>query len=117
MYPDRSHPERKLGVVLKRLSLLTVAGLLAGLVWTAAVSGKDASIYVPQASPSGARPHFSVRPKTLRFAYQPPGSYGDEETKGRGLYPPSRSPSWSIGTSGASSPRPKPPPRAGSTTT
>jgi hypothetical protein len=31
---------------------------------------------------------FPVRPATLRFAYQPPGSYGDDETSGRPLYPP-----------------------------
>lgn len=47
-----------------------------------AVGGRKAAIYVPQAG------HFSVRPETLRFAYQPPGSYGDEERRGRGLYPP-----------------------------
>jgi hypothetical protein len=71
-----------LNAVLKRLSLLAVAGLLASLVWTASVSGEKVSIYVPQAG------HFSARPETLRFAYQPPGSYGEEETSGRGLYPP-----------------------------
>jgi hypothetical protein len=49
----------------------------------ASAAGK-AAIYVPQAG------RFSVRPETLRFAYQPPDSHGDEEPKGRGLYPPFR---------------------------
>ncbi len=38
---------------------------------------------VPQAGQN-----FPVRPPTLRFGYQPPGSYGDEEPSGRPLYPP-----------------------------
>lgn len=72
----------RLAVVLRRLSLLAVAALLGSLTWAAAVSGKDVSVYVPQ------KGHLSARPKTLRFAYQPPGSYGEEERPGRGLYPP-----------------------------
>lgn len=38
---------------------------------------------VPQAGQN-----FPIRPPTLRFSYQPPGSYGEEETSGRPLYPP-----------------------------
>jgi streptogramin lyase len=38
---------------------------------------------VPQAGRN-----FPIRPPTLRFSYQPPGSYGDEEPPGRPLYPP-----------------------------
>jgi virginiamycin B lyase len=32
--------------------------------------------------------NFPVRPPVLRFGYQPPGSYGDDETDGRPVYPP-----------------------------
>lgn len=42
-------------------------------------------LHVPQAGQK-----FPVRPSTLRFSYQPPGSYGDEEPPGRPLYPPFR---------------------------
>ena len=38
---------------------------------------------VPQAGQN-----FPIRPATLRFSYQPPGSYGEEEPSGRPLYPP-----------------------------
>jgi streptogramin lyase len=44
---------------------------------------KGEPLRVPQAGRN-----FPVRPPVLRFAYQPPGSYGDDETNGRPVYPP-----------------------------
>lgn len=76
--------------MLARLSAISIAALLACLACASGTSAKKASIYVTQSERFGARPHFSVRPGTLRFRYQPPGSYGDEERAGRGLYPPFR---------------------------
>ena len=41
-----------------------------------------------------------VRPPSLLFKYQPPGSYGDEETSGQPLYPTSGSPVSGTGRAG-----------------
>lgn len=56
--------------------------ILAALAGSTAAKDVAGPLRVPQA---GQR--FLVRPATLRFAYQPPGSYGDDETSGRPLYP------------------------------
>lgn len=73
--------------MLRRIAPLALAAVLC-LAWSAAGSAYPApgetEIRVPQ---SGG---FEIRPSTLSFQYQPPGSYGEEETGGRGLYPPFR---------------------------
>jgi hypothetical protein len=69
---------------VRRFSVIVLAAALVALAVPTARAG-ESSIRVPQANRQ-----FLVRPGALLFRYQPPGSYGDEETHGRPLYPPFR---------------------------
>jgi hypothetical protein len=69
---------------VRRLSVTALVTALAVLVGPSAGLG-DSSIRVPQ-----AHHRLLLQPAALLFRYQPPGSYGDEETHGRPLYPPFR---------------------------